>query len=104
MNGIALSLTVAPRSRPARRDGSQIVCLPRTISAARITVIASKTCDTPPVGSGSAGTAISSRIVTAKLFWAKTAFIDPSVFGPSLRSQRSSSSLKGSSARGSVTS
>ncbi len=53
----------------------------------------SNTCETPPVGSGSAGTNISRRIPTAKLFSAKTEVIAPRVLGESLRSQASSSSL-----------
>ncbi len=53
----------------------------------------SNTCETPPVGSGSAGTNISMRIPTAKLFSAKTEVIAPRVLGESLRSQASSSSL-----------
>ncbi len=58
-------------------------------------MIASKTCVTPPVGSGRAGTNISSMIVTAKLFSANTLPMPPSVFGSSLRSQLSSWSLNG---------
>ena len=96
MKGIVFVVAVAPRSRRFHRAGSQIVVRPSTIWAARTTVIASKTCVTPPVGSGRAGTNISSMIVTAKLFSANTSFIAPSVFGSSLSSHRSSSSLKDS--------
>ena len=58
--------------------------------------MASNTWLIPPVGSGRAGTNIRSRIVTAKLFSANTSLSAPSVFVSSLRSQRSSWSLKGS--------
>ena len=50
-------------------------------------VMTSKTCEIPPVGSGSAGRNISSRIVTAKLFSANVSPSAPSVFGASLLSQ-----------------
>ena len=58
--------------------------------------MASKTWLIPPVGRGKAGTNIKSRIVTAKLFSANTSPSAPSVFVSSLRSHRSSWSLKGS--------
>ena len=90
MNGIAFFVVVAPRSRRCQRSGSQIVRRPTTICAARTTVITSNTWVTPPVGSGKAGTNISSMIVTAKLFSANTSLIAPSVFGSSLWSQVSS--------------
>ncbi len=97
MKGIAFVVAVAPRSRRFQRAGNQIVRRPSTICAARTTVIASNTCVTPPVGRGRAGRNIRSMIVTAKLFSANTWFTAPSVFGSSLRSQRSSWSLNGSS-------
>src|SRR4029077_11666632 len=59
--------------------------------------MASNTWLIPPVGRGRAGRNIRSGIATAKLFSAKTSFSAPSVLVPSLRSQRSSWSLKGSS-------
>ena len=58
MNGIALSVIVAPSSRRRQRSGSQIVRRPSTICAARTTVMTSNTWLIPPVGSGSAGTNI----------------------------------------------
>ena len=52
--------------------------------------MASNTWLIPPVGRGSAGTNIKSRIVTAKLFSANTSLSAPSVLVSSLESQRSS--------------
>ena len=64
---------------------------PSTIWDAMTTVITSKTCVMPPVGNGSAGTNMSSMIVTAKLFSPKASPRASSVFGPSACSQSSSS-------------
>ena len=68
MNGTAFAVVSAPSSRRCHRFGSQIARRPSTICAARSTVMASNTWVMPPVGSGSAGTNIKNRIVTAKLF------------------------------------
>jgi hypothetical protein len=94
MKGIALPVMVAPSSRRCHRSGSQIVRRPATISAPSTIVISSNTWVTPPVGSGSAGTNISTRMVAAKLRSPNTRPSSPSVFGESPRSQASSSSLK----------
>src|SRR5205085_5280330 len=52
----------------------------------------------PPVGAGSAGTNMRSMIATAKVFSPKTFSRPPIVFGSSLRSHASSSSLNSRSA------
>ena len=92
------SVASAPRPRLRQRAGTQIARRPSTISAARITAITSNRWLTPPVGRGVAGSSISSRIATAKLFSENTSFSAPSVFGWSLRSHPSSWSLNGGSA------
>ncbi len=66
-----------------------------TICPATTTVIASNTCEMPPVGSGRAGRNIRKSTVTAKLFSANTSPRSPMVFVPSLLSQSSSWTLNG---------
>ena len=82
-----------PTSNRFQRSGSQMVRLPTINSSASSIVTTSSTCVTPPVGSGSAGTAISTMKTTANAFSPNTSVRLPSVFGSSCWNHRSSRSL-----------
>ena len=86
-----------PSCRRLKRSGSQIERRPAMSSSASSIVMTSSTCVAPPVGSGSAGSAMSSAKTIAKLRSPKTSMRLPSVFGASPVSQRSSCSLTCSS-------
>jgi hypothetical protein len=70
-----------PRAGAAASAGSQIRRRPTTSCKATSIVTTSNTCVAPPVGSGSAGSAIKSTNTSAKLREPNSSMMLPSVFG-----------------------
>lgn len=64
-----------------QRRGSQTASLPNIISNESSTAMASKTCVSPPVGSGKEGINNKTSKQTAKLFSSKTSIKSATVFG-----------------------
>ena len=70
-----------PSASLFQRAGSQTHRRPRTSSSATSIVTPSRTCVAPPVGSASAGSAINSTKMSAKLRSPNSSMMLPRVFG-----------------------